>query len=245
MKKYNLFFLMIAVIMSLSACGINQTPITAETEGVWNHLFVYPMSWLIIHAADLLNGSFGLAIIIITIGIRLLLLPFMLKQQKSTLAMQELKPKMDSLQERYKDVKDTEKQQEMQKELIALYKENGVNPLMGCLPMLVQAPILMAFYFAIMRTEQITFSPFLWLNFGQADPFFILPILAGLTTFLQTKLASTSLNDPMKVMMYIMPVFIIFIGSTLPAALSLYWSIGNIFMIVQTYFTVTRAKPRV
>ncbi|WP_157076844.1 membrane protein insertase YidC [Halalkalibacter krulwichiae] len=227
----------------LTACGtVEKVPITAETEGIWNHFFVYPMSWLLINVAELFNGSYGLSIVVVTIAIRLCLLPLMLKQQKSTRAMQTLKPEMERLQAKYKESvkKDPKKQQEMQKELMALYQSNGVNPLAGCLPMFVQLPVLMAFYFAIMRTEQIALHTFLWFDLGNPDPLYLLPLVAGLTTFLQVKMTSSQLNDQMKLIIYIMPVMIIVAGITLPAALSLYWVVGNVFMIIQTYFTVTK-----
>lgn len=241
MKNYRLLFVLFILLSLLTACGgVEQAPITAETTGFWNHFFVYPMSWLLISVAEL-AGSFGLSIIIVTIAVRTLLLPLMLKQQRSMRAMQSLRPQMEELQNKYKDnKKNAESQQQMQKELMALYQTNGVNPLAGCLPMFVQMPILMAFYFAIMRTEQIAAQSFLWFNLGQPDPMYLLPLIAGATTFLQVKMTSTQGNDQMKVLMYIMPVMIIFAGISLPSALSLYWVIGNLFMIVQTYFIVTR-----
>lgn len=247
MKKISLFLMLLSVVIFLSACGgVNQVPITPETEGFWNHFFVYPMSWLIIFVAELFNGSYGLSIVVVTIGIRLLLLPLMIKQQKSSRAMQALRPEMEALQKKYKDEskKDPKKQQSMQKELMSLYQTNGVNPMAGCLPLFVQLPVLMAFYFAIMRTEQIALHTFLWFDLGQPDPLYLLPIIAGITTFLQVKLTSSQLNDQMKIVMYIMPVMIIVAGVTLPSALSLYWVVGNVFMIIQTYFTVTRVEQQ-
>lgn len=248
MKKISLLMMLLSVIMFLSACGSsgNIVPITAETEGIWNHFFVYPLSWLIIQVAELFYGSYGLSIIVVTIAIRLLLLPLMLKQQKSSRAMQELRPEMEALQQKYKDAssKDPKKQQEMQKELMTLYKSHGVNPMAGCLPLFVQLPVLMAFYFAIMRTEEIARHTFLWFDLGQPDPLYLLPFIAGATTFLQMKLTSAQLNDQMKIIMYIMPVMIIVAGLSLPSALSLYWVVGNVFMIIQTYFTVTRVEQK-
>ncbi len=247
MKKISLFIVLVSMMMFLSACGgVTQVPITEETEGIWNHFFVYPMSWLVINVAELFNGSYGLSIVLVTIVIRLLLLPLTLKQQKSSRVMQALRPEMEALQKKYKNdsKQDPKQQQAMQKELMSLYQSNGVNPLAGCLPLLVQMPVLMAFYFAIMRTEQIALHTFLWFDLGQPDPLYLLPIIAGMTTFLQIKLTSAQLNDQMKIIMYIMPVMIIVAGVTLPSALSLYWVVGNVFMIIQTYFTVTRYEEQ-
>ncbi|GAE25876.1 inner membrane protein translocase [Halalkalibacter wakoensis JCM 9140] len=241
MKRIVFLLVFIGIIVTLTGCGsVEQAPITAETEGVWNHFFVYPMSWVLIYVAEAFNGSYGLAIVLVTIGVRLLLLPLVMKQQKSTRALQTLRPEMEKLQMKYKEAtkKDPSKQQEMQKELFALYRDQGVNPMAGCFPMLIQLPVMMAFYFAIMRTEEIAFHTFLWFDLGNPD--FILPFIAGLTTFLQVKMTSQQLEGQMKMIMYIMPVMIIVAGMSLPSALSLYWVVGNIFMIVQTYFTVTR-----
>ncbi len=248
MKKTGLILIGLMILISLTACGtngFNQPPITAETDGIWNHFFVYPMSWILIYFAELLNGSFGFSIVFVTILIRFLLLPLMLKQQRSSMAMQAMRPKMEALQEKYKDVTDPEKQKEMQQEFLEFYKENGGRFAAGCLPSLIQMPILMAFYFAIMRTEEIAASPFLWLYLGQPDPFYILPIIAGVTTLLQMRLtASRQPNDPMKTAMYIMPVFIVIVGISLPSALSLYWSVANIFVMIQTYFMVAKLKEQ-
>ncbi|WP_227937871.1 membrane protein insertase YidC [Alkalihalobacillus deserti] len=247
MKKYIFLLLILSMTIFLTACGsVEKVPITAETQGFWNHFFVYPLSWLIIYVAELFNGSYGLSIVLVTIFIRLCLLPLTLKQQKSTRAMQALRPEMEQLQKKYKEEskKDPKKQQEMQKELFALYKDNGVNPMAGCLPMFVQLPVLMAFYFAIMRTEQIALHNFLWFDLGNPDPIYLLPLTAGITTFIQVKMTSAQLNDQMKMIIYIMPVMIIVAGITLPAALSLYWVVGNVFMIIQTYFIVTKSEQQ-
>ncbi|WP_396334544.1 membrane protein insertase YidC [Alkalihalobacillus sp. MEB130] len=239
--------MIIGILLTLTACGsVEQAPITSETQGIWNHFFVYPMSWLIIYVAEVFNGSYGLAIVLVTIAVRLALLPLVLKQQKSTRALQTLRPEMEKLQQKYKEAtkKDPKKQQEMQKELFALYQQHGVNPMAGCLPLFVQLPVMMAFYFAIMRTEQIAFHNFLWFDLGNPDPLYLLPLVAGATTFLQVKMTSSQLNGQMKMMMYMMPIMIIIAGISLPSALSLYWVVGNLFMITQTYFTVTRFEQQ-
>ncbi|MFS0788487.1 membrane protein insertase YidC [Shouchella sp. 1P09AA] len=234
----------------LAACGIDE-PITAESEGFWNSFFVYPMSFLIQFFSDLTGGHFGWGIIIVTILIRLLILPLALKSQKSSRAMQALRPEMQEIQERMKKAQgNPEKQREVQTEMIGLYQKHGVNPAAGCLPALVQIPIVMALYFAIMRTEAIGQGPesdFLWFNLGQMDP--VLPFIAGITTFIQFKMSMSQMPanplgegmpNPMNIMLWILPVMIIIAGLTLPSALALYWVIGNIFMIVQTYFIIVR-----
>ncbi|WP_370543261.1 YidC/Oxa1 family membrane protein insertase [Geomicrobium sp. JCM 19055] len=107
-------------------------------------------------------------------------------------------------------------------------------------------PILMAFYFAIIRTEQIATHSFLWMDLGAPDPYYIMPALAGVLMYLQMQLSTRQLPQEMaaqmKIMQYIMPVMIVFIGIALPSALSLYWATGSLFMIIQTYVIQMRDK---
>ncbi|WP_059104188.1 membrane protein insertase YidC [Shouchella shacheensis] len=251
-KKTFLWLSLVVMTVVLSACGLDE-PITSESEGFWDSFFVYPMAWLIQTATDLTGGHYGWGIIIVTLLIRFLIFPLALKSQKSTRAMQVLRPEMQEIQERMKKAKGTpEKQQEVQREMLSLYQKHGVNPAAGCLPALVQIPIVMALYFAIMRMEEIRAggeaSVFLWFNLAQTD--YILPVIAGITTFIQFKMSMSQMPqsnplgedmpNPMNIMLWIMPVMIIVAGFNLPSALALYWVIGNVFMIVQTYFIVVR-----
>lgn len=122
--------------------------------------------------------------------------------------------------------------------MMQLYQKNGVNPLAGCLPIFVQMPILFAFYHAIMRTAEISKHTFLWFDLGQADPYYILPIVAAITTFIQQKLAmagTAGQNPQMAMMIWLMPIMILVFAINFPAALSLYWVVGNIFGIAQMY----------
>jgi YidC/Oxa1 family membrane protein insertase len=119
-----------------------------------------------------------------------------------------------------------------------LFQKHGVNPLAGCFPLIIQTPILIGFYHAIMRTREIADHNFLWFDLGAKDPYFILPVVAGVATFIQQKImmAGTEQQNPqMAMMLWMMPVIIIIFGINFPAALSLYWVVGNIFSIVQTY----------
>ncbi|MFC5713576.1 membrane protein insertase YidC [Thalassorhabdus alkalitolerans] len=237
-KKTLIFIVLLALLSVLAAgCGMDKSPITMESEGVWNHYFVFPLSWMLIAVANLLNGSYGAAIILMTIFIRILLLPLFLKQQKSAKAMRDLKPEMERLKDKY-DLKKEKEMQKYQREMLGLYQSNGINPAAGCLPIMVQLPILMAFYFAIMRTEEISSHSFLWMNLGQPDPFYIMPFLAGAAMFMQTKLGMNEMPANMKPAMYLMPVMLIGVGFALPSALSLYWFAGSLFMITQTYLVL-------
>ncbi|MCA0170750.1 YidC family membrane integrase SpoIIIJ [Bacillus sp. RAR_GA_16] len=241
-KKLTLAFLLIGLVAVLSGCNINE-PINAESTGFWSEYIVYPLSMTLTFFADLTGeGNYGLAIIIVTILIRLLLLPLMIKQTKSSKAMQELQPEMQKLKEKYSS-KDQKTQQQLQQETMQLFQQNGVNPLAGCLPILVQMPILLGFYHSIMRTEAIATHNFLWFSLG--DPDIILALTAGLTTFIQQKIMMGSggtVQPQMKMLLYVMPIMIIVFAINFPAALALYWVVGNIFMIAQTYFVT---KPAV
>nr|WP_232697409.1 membrane protein insertase YidC [Brevibacillus daliensis] len=224
-------------MLVLSGCT-NTDPITSESTGIWNHFFVYPFSWLILLVAKVTFGNFGLAIILVTIMIRILILPLMIKQVKSSVAMRALQPQMEKIRKKYKNPKDPAQAQKMQAETMALYQKNGVNPLSGCLPALIQMPILMAFYYAIRRTPEIASQQFLWFGLGAPDPSLVLPVLAGLITFLQTKVTpnpAMDQNPSMKMVFYIMPVMIITAGIGLPAVLPLYWVISGVFSVIQTY----------
>lgn len=245
-KRIALILTIIGLLAVLSGCNQVNEPITPESEGIWNQYFVYPLSWLIVYFAELMGNSYGLSIIVVTIIIRLVILPLMIKQTQNSKAMQAIQPELKALQQKYAS-KDPATQQKLQQETMALFQKHGVNPLAGCFPLFIQMPILIGFYHAIMRTREIANHNFLWFDLGDKDPYFILPLIAGLTTFLQQKMMMHGMenNPQMKMMLYIMPVMIVVFAISFPAALSLYWVVGNIFMIVQTYFIKSPSKTEV
>nr|WP_276521950.1 YidC family membrane integrase SpoIIIJ [Geobacillus stearothermophilus] len=221
----------------LAGCTEINQPITPESKGFWNEYIVYPLSWLIKYVAGLLGGSFGLSIIVVTILIRLLILPLMIQQTRNAKAMQALQPEIEALRKKYSS-KDAQTQQKLQQEMMLLFQKHGVNPMAGCLPILIQMPILIGFYHAIMRTREIAQHNFLWFDLGEKDPYFILPVIAGVTTFIQQKImmaGSAQQNPQMAMLLWMMPIMIVIFAINFPAALSLYWVVGNIFSIVQTY----------
>lgn len=229
---------LMALLALISGCTQINEPITPESKGFWNEYIVYPLSWLIKYVANALGGNFGLSIIIVTIFIRLLILPLMIQQTKNAKAMQALQPEIQKLREKYSS-KDMQTQQKLQQEMMLLFQKHGVNPMAGCFPILIQMPILIGFYHAIMRTREIAEHNFLWFDLGEKDPYFILPIVAGITTFIQQKIVMAGAgqqNPQMAMMLWMMPIMIVIFAINFPAALSLYWVVGNIFSIVQTYF---------
>lgn len=230
---------LVLVITLLTGCTEINEPITSESTGIWNQFVVYPLSWLIIKIGEVFGGSwgYGLSIILITIAIRLILLPLMVKQMKSSKMLQAIQPELQELKKKYSS-KDAITQQKFQQAQIQLFQKYDINPMAGCLPILIQLPILLGFYHAIMRTEDLQGKTFLWFELSERDPYFILPILAGVLTFVQQKvmMKDQQTNPQMAMMLWLMPIMILVFAWILPAALPLYWIIGNIFTIVQSFF---------
>lgn len=184
--------------------------------------------------------SYGLSIILFTIAVKLLLLPLTIKQIKSTKIMQEMQPKMKAIQEKYKNDKE-----KLQQEMMHLYKETGFNPLAGCLPLLVQMPILIGIFWALKDFNYGEVIPaFLWVpNLAHPDPTYALPIISALTTFVQTYQTMPDVSGQNKVMLYGMPLFIGYISLQFPAGLVLYWVATNLLQIAQqTWFNYQRKK---
>ncbi|HJB24456.1 MAG TPA: membrane protein insertase YidC [Candidatus Jeotgalibaca pullicola] len=234
-KRLLLTLGLVAVVMVLSACGSTE-PITSESTGFWDGIIIYNFSRMIIWLSDIFFGSYGMGIIVFTLIIRVILIPLNYFQTKSTRKMQTVQPQIKELQEKYAS-KDTQTKELLQAEISKVYAENDVNPYMGCLPAIVQMPVMIALYQSISRTEVLSSGTFLWVNLGERDPYFIFPILAAILTFYTSKLTMMTQPDgggQGKAMMYTMPAMILFMGSSLPSALSLYWTISNAFSVGQT-----------
>lgn len=184
-----------------------------------------------------MTGSFGLSIILLTILIKIVLLPFTLKQDKSMREMKKLQPKIDELKKRYEGDPQTLNQKTME-----LYKEHKVNPAGGCLPLLIQLPILWALFGVLRKEGVVPDEAFLWFSLVTPDPFFVLPILNGAVSFVQQKLMGTSSNPQMKNMMYIFPIMMIFISYKMPGGLQLYWLTSSVTGVIQQYFVMNRGE---
>lgn len=175
--------------------------------------------------------NYGLAIIILTILIKLILYPLTAKQIASTKAMADLQPKMKALQEKYGNDKAT-----LNQKMSELYKAQGVNPLAGCLPLIIQMPIMIGIFYGIRDFNYVGPSSFLWMqSIADADPLYILPVLSALTTLIQSKqsMPGGDGNPQTKIMTYFMPIFIGYISFKFPAGLVLYWVVMNIMQIGQ------------
>ena len=237
MKKIQLSLLLLSTTILLAGCQSVE-----NKEGFFYSTFVKPMNWALDTLGNAFDGSYGLAIIAITLIIRLILLPFMLKSYKSQsemkVKMDKVRPQMNDIQARLKEAKTQEEKMEIQQEMMALYKEHNLNPLnMGCLPMLIQMPIVMGLYFAILYSTEIKTHSFLWFDLGSTD--LIMTAIAGIIYFIQAKVSLHTVPEEqkaqMKLMIYISPIMIVFISLSSMAALPLYWAVGGAFLIVQTY----------
>ncbi len=230
-KKWLIVLSMIGLVLLLTGCSTGT--VDTSSTGLWDRYIVYYFG----EAIKFLSfGNAGIGIILFTIIIRIILMPLMHYQTKSMRKTQELQPKLKALQEKYAS-KDAETVRKLQEEQQRLYSEQGVNPLSGCLPLLVQMPIMMALWQAISRIPELTQGTFLWLELGKKDPTFILPILAAIFTFMSTKLTSmgqAEVQGTMKIMNYMMPAMILFMGVNLASGLSLYWVVSNGFQVIQT-----------
>jgi YidC/Oxa1 family membrane protein insertase len=177
--------------------------------------------------------SYGLAIILVTIIIRIVLLPLTIKQTRSTLVMSEIQPDVKKLQEKYKN--DPQKSQE---EMMKLYKEKGASPFSGCLPMLIQWPIFIALYFVFSTMTGLQGVKFIGIDLGGSNP--VLAVLSGLTTFVSGYFSMPTNNaDPAqarqtKIMNISMGFFMIYVSWKLKAALVLYWIVNNLIQVTQT-----------
>lgn len=234
MRRRNKYIaiILLSIIVGSLVTGCSPDPsayqkLDPANAGIWDKYFVIPLSDLLDWFKEF-SGNYGWSILIVTLLIRLLIFPLSWKQQKSSLAMQKLQPKLLKLRKKYE--KDPQK---LQMETMKLFQEQGVNPMAGCFPILVQLPILLAFYQAIMRNAHIAESSFLYMQLGKPDPFFILPILAAVTTYIQLAITGVGDNPQMKLMLWVMPAMIFMLAYNFPSALSLYWVYGNIFTIVQ------------
>ena len=183
---------------------------------------------------DRLNVGYGWVLIIFGIMMRVLLFPLNQKAMRSQMKNMAVQPLLQEIQAKYKD-----QPEKLQKEMMKLYKEHGFNPLAGCLPMLLPWPILITLFFVFQNTIELRGEPFLWLpNLSAADPFYILPVLLGLSMFLMQWIMiryQEAPNPQMKMMMWMMPPMMMFIFLNLASGLNLYYLTANLATLPQQY----------
>lgn len=205
--------------------------------------FLYQFFGFILFQIHSVIGNYGITIIVFTILVKTVLLPLNIKQSKSMRVMQSLQPEIEKLQAKYKN-----NPEKLQSETMKLYKLYNVNTLSGCLPTLVQLPIIMGLFGALREPTKWVFTnggaeavqqSFLWLhNLSDPDPYYILPILCVVLTFLTQKFTmnvqgSGSQQQTQKIMMYVTPLMIGWFAISMPAGVSLYWVVQNIYTFVQ------------
>lgn len=183
-------------------------------------------------------ANYGVVIIIFSVIMMVIFFPLTFRSHASMRRMQKLQPKMDALRKKYKD-----EPQKMNAEIMKLYSQHKVNPVGGCLPLLLQMPIFFALYAVLRSTIELRRAPFMfWIkDLSARDPFFILPVLMGIAMFVQQRFTVT---DPrQKMMMYFMPVFLVFIFARLPSGIVLYWLVYNLLSILQQYL-ISRSEKK-
>jgi YidC/Oxa1 family membrane protein insertase len=184
-------------------------------------------------------GNYGWSIIILTILINIVMFPLRHKSVVSMRKMQELQPQIKAIQERYSKYKATDpERQKMNGELMALYKERGVNPASGCLPMLLTMPVLFAFYSLLSVAIEMRGAPFaLWIrDLSAHDPYYITPLIMGATMFWQQRLTPVADPAQQKIMM-LTPIMFLFFFLWAPSGLVIYWTVSNMLAIGQQYAT--------
>lgn len=183
-------------------------------------------------------GNYGWAIILLTVLIKIIFWPLTDKSYKSMKAMQTLQPEMQKLRDKHKNDRDT-----LNKEIMTLYKEHRVNPLGGCLPMVVQIPVFFALYQVLMNMIELRHAPFIfWLtDLSVKDPYYITPLVMGATMFIQQKLTPSQLDPIQQKIFLIMPVVFTFLFLNFPSGLVVYWLVNNVLTIAQQ-LSVNRKK---
>ena len=203
--------------------------------------FLYQGFGWVLYQIFRLVGDYGYAVILFTVIVKTIILPLNIKQTNSMKEMQAITPEVQKLQKKYKN-----NPEKLNMETMKLYKLYKVNPMSGCLPLLIQLPIIWGLFGALQNPQKYVFTSgnlsalhqsFYWIpNLGKPDPYYILPVLSALTTFLQQKQTTTEMNQQMKIMMTVMPLFIGWISLNFPSGLVLYWVTMNIVQITQQWW---------
>lgn len=209
--------------------GVDGLALTVDYG--WLTIIADPLFWIL----DKINSvvkNWGWSIILLTILIKLVFYPLSAASYRSMAKMKKLQPRMETLKERFADDK-----AQLQQAMMKLYKEEKVNPAGGCLPILIQIPVFIALYYVLLESVELRHAPFaLWLqDLTSPDPYYVLPILMGLSMLLQQKLNPAPMEKMQKNIMMAMPVVLTFLFLTFPQGLVLYWVVNNCLSIVQQW----------
>ena len=244
MKKKVLLPVLLGIVFLLAGCDYSKPE---SRTGFFYNTFVEPLDKLIHWLGPNLNNDYGLAIIIIVLAIRVVLLPFMLSNYKNShlmrLKMEFAKPEIDAVQEKVKRSRTQEEKLAANQEMMELYKKYDMNPMksmLGCLPILIQMPVIMGLFFVLKYPSGggfVDHPHFLWFDLTKPDIW--ITIIAGVLYFVQAYVSSLSMPKQQKQMGYMMmvisPIMIVWISLSSASALGLYWSVSAAFLVVQTY----------
>ena len=201
---------------------------------IW-HGFVHILTAIFVFFSNV-SGNYVIGVVLLTVLVRLVLLPLGVAQVRSFQKMARLAPRQRELQAKHKG-----NPQKMQEELSALYKEEGVNPAAGCLPLILQLPVMYGLFNALRIFHyEAHRGLFIWQNLAKPDPYFVLPVLVAVSTFfmqrqsMQMTPAQPGMEQSQKMMLYLMPIMFGYIASRLSAGLSVYYVTSNLFQLAQT-----------
>lgn len=247
--RFILFSFSLLVILNVSGCakiyrdGFQDIYPLNYDKYFWDRIFVQPIAWLL----DLFTsnwGSYGLAILLTTIIVRTILTPIYTKSNDMSEKMKKIQPEIQKIQQKYAGKTDPESRNKMSFEMMKLYKDNDVHMLSGCLMPFLQMPVFLAMYNAVVKVP-VTYGyaakslKFLHLNLSLPDPYYILPILVGVTAYVLQKISMYGLSDEakenstMRMMTWLMPGMMLVFSFSQASALSLYWVFGNIYSTLQ------------
>ncbi|MGO2083569.1 membrane protein insertase YidC [Vagococcus sp.] len=255
MKRWFYSSGLLALLIFLSGCVKQDKNGNPVESGLIYRFLVKPMSGLVTYLAENLDLGYGVAIIVLTLVVRLIILPLGLSQMKKSMVQQEkmqaVKPHMDEINARMKAAGSPEDQRLIQMELQSLYKDNDISLMggMGCLPLLIQMPIFTALFYAAKVTPGIQDSSFFFDMIPLGKPSLILVALAGISYFGQSFISMIGMapeqKKQMQMMTYISPIMIIMISFNSPAGVTLYWVISGFFSCIQSLITNLYYKPRI
>ncbi|MGM0124963.1 preprotein translocase subunit YidC [Enterococcus sp. AZ194] len=245
---------LLTITLFLSGCVRMDKNGNPDTNGLIYRALVKPMGSMITYLVDNFHWEYGWAIIVMTIIVRLIILPLGISQSKKSMLqaekMQMLKPQVDAAQAKLKAATTREEQMEAQTELQKVYKENGMSMTggIGCLPLLIQMPIFSALYFTARYTEGIQSSTFLnVIDLGK--PSLVLVAIAGISYLIQGYISTIGIPEEqkktMRTMLIVSPLMIVFMSISSPAGVTLYWVVGGIFSCLQTFITNVLMKPKI
>jgi len=233
--------------------NIDKLPVCTEIsvveggyETFWTSVFVKPLAWVIVNVGKLLGSSYGLAIIVVTLLIKLILFPVTYKSLKQSESIKEAQPKLQKIEKKYANKTDQQSMMMKSNEMMAVYKEYKINPISGCLMGFLQIPLFFAFYEALYRLPILFESKFLGLHMGMTPLagaeagswyYLILPILVGVVTYFSFKMNKNSMSGEqakqMNMMFNIMIVMIFITSFSMSTAIIFYWVTNSLFTIIQ------------